>query len=307
MTQIACGPYAVIDGPPPAPPRYGLLQAAEKLLAGVRFVTDGDRWMNGVKQLPYFHEPGSTWSTFDQSGPAAKDAADGEDEQQFWPLTVYVPGTCSAFRMADEAEFRTRININLAAVESAVVANALMTGDGLPLASPRLSDGGGEFPNGNTPLTLPQAIAALEGAIARSRRAGIIHMSPIAASLLSAAGHIFMFDSADQRGQDVLMSRLGTLVIPDAGYIDGAAPAPDGLVVHPPASATQEWMYASGFIDVRRTATEVMPPTLAQALDTGMSASLGNTNTITFLAERNYLVNWDNTLQAAVLANRSLT
>lgn len=306
MTQIACGPSAVIDGPPPAPPRYGLLQAAEKLLGGVRFVTDNDRWLNSVKQLPYFHHAGATHSPFDQSGPATKEQGETDDEVQFWPLTVYVPGTCSAFRIEDEDEFQARININLAAVESAVVANAVLTGDGLPVGSPRLSDGQGTFPNGNTAATLPQAIAALEGAIARSRRAGIIHMSPIAASLLSAAGHVFMLDPSDARGQDVLMTRLGTLVIPDAGYIDGATPAPSPGS-HPAPTATQEWIYASGFVDVRRTATFVSPPTLAEALDRGLGATLGNPNTITFLAERYYLVNWDNTLQAAVLANRALS
>lgn len=307
MTQIACGPHAVIDGPPPLPPRYGLLQAAASLVPGVRFVTNEvgpERWLNGVEALPFPHHAGATHSPYDTSGSATKEVGDPQDAQPFWPLTVYVSDKCSTFRNDNDDEYRSRILTNLAAVESANVAHSILTGNGLPVASPRLSDGEGEFPNGNTAASMPLALAALEGAIARARRAGVIHMSPIAASILSGSGHILVHDPLNTREENVLRTVNGTLVIPDQGYVDGATPAPSPGS-HPPASATQEWMYASGFVEVRRTETFINPPTLREALDTGLSATLGDSNTITYQAERYYLVSWDNTLQAAVLANRS--
>lgn len=305
MTQINCGPYAVIDGPPPLPPRYGLLQAAASLVSDVRFVTSPagpERWLNGAKVLPYPHHAGATHSRFDASGAATKEVGDAGDEAQFYPVTVYVSDQCSSYRVDDNDAYIARINANLAAVEGAVIAHALLTGDGLPAGSPRLSDGEGEFPEGNTAVSLPRALAALEGAIARSRRAGVIHMSPVAASILSGSGHILVHDPLNTREENVLRTVNGTLVIPDQGYIEGATPAPEGAGTHPVATPLQAWLYASGSIEVRRTETFVNPPTLEQALDTGLSASVGGTNVITYQAERYYLVSWDNTLQAAVLA-----
>lgn len=303
-TQIYCGPYSVIDGPPTEPPKYGLLQAASALVPGVRFVNDNDRWLNGADALPPVEHNGATHSPFDASGAPTKEIGDATDSQRFFPLTVYVPDKCSAFRAEDDAEYRARILARLAAVESANVANALLTGDGLPLASPRLSDGEGAFPVGNTAVSLPVALAQLEGAIARTRRRGVIHMSPIAATILSGSGHVFLLDPQGAKEQDVIFTRQGTLVIPDQGYIEGATPAPSPGT-HPAASANQEWMYSSGFVEVRRTETFIQPPTLAEALDRGLTATLGDPNTITYLAERHYLVSWDTEAQAAVLANYS--
>lgn len=301
MTTLQeCGPRVVVDGPPPFPPRYGLLMAGSALVPGVRFVTPGagpERWLNGVKAEPFPHHGGATWSQFDASGPSTKEVGDPEDELDFWPVTVYASDTCRSYRIDDDDEYRSRIELNLAAVESAVVANALLTGDGWPPAAPRLSDGGGEFPNANTAVSLPIALSLLEGAIARGRHGGVIHMSPIAASVLSGTGHVILSDPLDTKGQNVMATRLGTLVIPDQGYVDGATPAPSPGS-HPAASSTQEWIYASGPIDVYRSTTFINPPELSQALNR-------SANTVTYQAERNYLVSWDNSIQAAVLANRT--
>lgn len=299
-----CGPYAVIDGPPPAPARYGLLQAAAALVPGVRFVSDDDRWLNGVKALPYPQHLGATHSPFDTSGSSIKEDGEGADEQKFFPFTAYVADKCSAYRLDDDAAYQARIMTRFASVESPQVAHALLTGDGLPVGSPRLSDGEGEFPVGNTAVSLPQALGLLENEIARARRAGVIHMSPRAATLLAGTGHVFMLDPQGRNAQDVIYTRMGTLVIPDQGYVDGATPAPSPGS-HPAPSTNQEWLYASGPIELRRSDTYMNPPTLAEALDRGLGATNGEPNTITYRAERDYLISYDNLLQAAVLANYS--
>lgn len=303
MTDVQnCGPYAVIDGPPPVPARYGLLQAAAALVPGVRFVPDDERWGNGVDMLPYPQHLGATHSPFDHSGAATKEDGTASEDERFYPLAAYVADKCSAFRISDDAAYKARIYARLASVESPLVAHAMLTGAGLPASSPALSDGGGTFPNGNTAATLPQALAMLEAEIARARRAGVIHMSPRAASILSGSGHVFMLDPLGRNEQDVIYTRLGTLVIPDQGYVDGSTPSPSPGS-HPAPTAGQEWIYASGFIEIRRTPTFMNPPTLQEALDRGLGATNGEPNTITYRAERYYLVSWDNLLQASVLAS----
>ena len=56
---------------------------------------------------------------------------------------------------------------------------------------------------------------------------------------------------------------------------------------------------ATGPIDIRRGDVEVLPPVIRQTLDR-------RTNVITYRVERDYLVDWDTVLQAAVLVDRTL-
>lgn len=299
---IGCGPLVTVDGPPPFPPRYGLLQAAAAAVAGVRLVPNDagpERWLNGVEMLPYPQHAGAVHSPYNEGSPTnEKEVGDPvDDAPQFWPVTVYVADRCNAYAVGNDAAYRDRIMLQLAAVESARVARSLLTGDGFPAGSPRLSDGGGTFPNNDFAVSLPRALSMLEGEIAASGRGGVIHMSPIALTLLAGQGHIIEPDPLNLRGSDVLRTKWGTLVIPDAGYVVGSTPTG-----HAAPSPSQEWLYATGPVDVRRTETFINPETVAEALDRGLGATAGNTNTISYQAERHYLVAWDNTIQAAVLA-----
>lgn len=293
-TSIGFGPLARIEGPPPSPPRHGLLQAAAAPAAGVRLVPDAeDRWINGVEVEAYPVSMAEVWDAC-RSGSAGAEKADGDPHPspQFGAMTVYLADTCTRYQVPDESAFRARAATVMQAVEGAAVEREFLTGDDL-LLNPHLSDGNGEFPNADAPTSPVNGIALLEQEIARSGRLGLIHISPMLAVVLGAAGAISELDG-------VLRTTNGTPVISGAGYAEGATPK-DG---HANPAANQEWAYATGPIDVRRSEIFIVPDTLAEALDRGMGATHDRPNAVTYYVERYYLVDWDTDVQAAVLIDR---
>lgn len=301
MSAVGFGPLERIDGPPPIPPLYGLLPAAEAPAAGVRIVTDVDdrgiaRWMNGVEVYPY---PPDTGAVFDPCAPGSnfveKDFGSDLAHPQFGAMTVNLAETCTTSKVWDQDEFKARATLALSAVESGIIANELMTGTRMP-AQPYLADGNGEFPNGDTATSPLDALALLEREIANSRRMGVIHCSPMMATVLLGRG--FTLDAKS----GVIRTINGIVVIPDFGYVDSATP-----VGHSAANGNrQEWAYATGPIDIRRTEMFTTPERVEQAIDRGTpnSASNARPNSITYRAERYYLVDWDTEVQAAVLVDR---
>lgn len=293
-SAIGFGPPARIDGPTPLPPPYGLLQAAAAPASGVTIVTDLDarqieRWLNGVAVYPYPSSTGGVDVTCDPSsaGRTPKDDGEAVPLPEFAPMTAYVPETCSSMGIGGEGEqaaFKARAVAVLGAVESGIVAHEFLTGARLGLINPFLADGQSTFPNGDSVTSVVMGLAYMEAEIARSRRQGIIHLSP---QILIAARDRFVVD--DRGG--VIRTINGTVVIPDAGYVDGATP-----LGHAAATGTQEWIYATGPVEVRRSEVFTMPDRVDQALDR-------ETNTITYRVERYYLVDWDTVVQAAVLVD----
>lgn len=293
MSIIGYGPIARIDGPPPLPPVYGLVQAAEAPASGVRLVTDLDaeqveRWLAGVEVYPY---PVDVGDTFNQCAPGSEAVPKGKGTRpprpEFAPITVYLPETCTTRGVWDQAEFRARAMMALAAIEGAVVAHEFLTGERMKL-QPFLSDGTGTFPNGDTPTSVANGIALLEAEIAKSRKQGLIHASP---QVTTIARERF---AVDDRG-GVIRTINGVVVIPDFGYVNGASPPG-----HTAATGTQEWIYATGPIDLRRSQPFLVPDNAAQATDRTL-------NDTTYRAERYYLVDWDTVVHAAVLVDRCLT
>lgn len=296
---VGFGPLARIDGPPPIAPPYGLLQAAAAPAAGVRIVDDVDergteRWMNGVEVYPY---PPDLTDVHDPCAPGSVAASKGFGADlkhpEFGALTLWLAETCTASHVPSQEEYRARVVAAFSAVESAGVAHELLSGARIP-ANPHLADGNGTFPNADTVTSAINGLALLEGEIAKSGKLGLIHCSPMVATVL-AAGRV-----VDDKKTGVLRTINGIPVIPDFGYVIAGA-SPTG---HTHASGTKEWMYATGPIDVRRSELFTMPETVAEALDRGLGATNGNANAITYRAERYYLVDWDTEIQAAVLIDR---
>lgn len=281
-----------IDGPPPVPRRFGLLQAADAPAAGVRFVVDLDgtvqRWENGVTVLPFPPDLGGTWDPCAAGTmQGEKDEGDPPNLSDFGAFTVHVPVTCSSIGVGDDAAFRARAAAALAAREGRLVEREFMLGE-LMASNPHLTDDQATTPNGNTVTDPVNGVALLERAIADTGAGGLIHVTPEVATALSARGDFY-------EDGGVLRTRgNGTVVIPGAGYT-GANP--DG---HTVPSGTQDWIYATGPVDIRRSEVYTVPGTLAEALDR-------ETNVLTFRAEREYLVIWDAELQAAVLVDRCST
>lgn len=304
MSTIGYGPLERIDGPPPLRPVYGLLQAAEAPAGGVRIVPDADaagmeRWINGVEVYPF---PPQTGDVFDSCAPGSTFAVkdDGELEwlhPQFGAMTAYLPVTCATFKIPSQEEFKARAVATFEAVESSIIAHEFMTGARMP-AQPHLADGDGVYPLNDVAVGITRGIAALEEEIALTGRQGVIHVSP-----QLVASYIALWSLDNRSG--VIRTINGTVIIPDAGYAAGSQPAG-----HAAATGTQEWIYATGPVDIRRSETFVMPERVEQAVDRG-SGMAGATNhkpnSITYRVERYYVVDWDTVLHACVLVDRCIS
>src|SRR5215831_12164946 len=187
--QVGFGPLYRVDGPPPIPPLYGLLQTASAPAQGVRIVPDVDergieRWMNGVEVYPYPPDFGNVYDTCSTASPRpTKDFGLALLNPQFGAMTAYLSETCTSYRIWNQEEYKARAVSAFAAVESAIVAKEFMTGT-VMTANPHLSDGTGTFPNGDTVTSFSDGVRLLEKAIAATGRQGLIHCSP---QILSAA------------------------------------------------------------------------------------------------------------------------
>lgn len=259
----------------------------------INFSAGVERWMNGVVLYPYPAGLPSVWNQCIASSDGdVKNTGDDLGNPEFAAMVVYLAETCTSYKVWDQAAFRDRAMLALGATYGAAVAKEFLTGDVLPL-NPHLSDGNGTFPNGDGPTSPVSALSLLEAEIAKSGQRGVIHTSPQMATVLMSR-----FLAIDVQG--VIRTRIGTVVLPDAGYVYGASPAG-----HAVATGTKEWMYATGTLEVRRSKPEIIPDDVKQAVDRGTGgASDAGANSITYRAERYVLVDWDQQVQAAVLADR---
>lgn len=289
---MGVGPKWRISGPPPVPPAYTLLAAA-------RIVDDADaagvlRWEAGAEVYGYPPVTASVWSpcaagtlrvkaSGQAPGPAVFEAFGVYVTDQCWSGGVWGPGVSDP-----QARFLERARAVLAAVEAAAVERELLTGE--TTANPALADGGGTFPAGDTPTHVVEAFSLLEGVLAASGRAGMIHCSPQLATV--AAGHQLLRPDGP-----VLRTIVGTVVVPGAGYAPTYGSPQARPVGHAAPGAGQEWVFASGPVEVRRSELLIVPERVEQALDR-------DNNTLVYRAERFYLVDWDRAVQAAVLVDR---
>lgn len=323
MTVVGYGPMARIDGPPPVPPQYGLVPAAASPAAGIRLVVDVDqggvidlavqdrmngtsmdetlaalrdagsipreagqeRWLNGVEVYPYSPDRGDLHDACATGTDRQKSVPDAVENPLFNPITVYTTLVCNGRRLGPYAEWRSRAITALTAIESSLVGRHFLSGEGYS-ANPHLADGNATILNGGVVTDPSNGIALLEQAIGETGAQGVIHLSPQLA-VSANFGNL----AVDNRS-GVLRTINGTPVIPDFGY--AVAHAPTGGSA---ATGTQEWIYATGPIDLRRSEVIVLPDDISEALDR-------ETNIVTIRAERFYLIDWDTQLQAAVLVDR---
>lgn len=342
MGEIGFGPITRIDGPLPVPPVYGLLQAAAAPAAGVRIVVDTDdgpvdlndlsstdetmdaaiarlinegilpetagdiRWANGAEVYPY--PPGQP-DTYEPCNPASSSEATknfGSDLEhpEFAATTLYLAETCTSYKVWNQAAFKARAVAAFTAVQGSGLARNLLTGEANPF-SPHLADANSNciFPNGDTVTNAVNALALLEQEIGLTGQLGLIHCSPGFADGLAAQFQV------DDRG-GVIRTINGNVVIPDAGYARSRDNAGFGSPHGRPASSgTEEWVYATGPVDIRLSEIFVLPENVEEALDRGTpdSATTGRSNSITYRVERYALTTWDTELQVAVLADRCRT
>jgi hypothetical protein len=241
----------------------------------------------GVGGAIWPYPPGlpTTWDPCSTGTFRTKAEGDGWDLPIFSAFTAYLPITCSSITAAS-AGFQDRARLAFAATESYAVAFELARGHAAPL-NPFLCDANLTI-LAAAAVTPDVGLSYLEQAIGETGRAGMIHMPPAVAAAMNGSGG-YGVDVRPASGGMLRTTANGTLVAVDGGYI-GANPS-----LHAPAAAGQSWAFATGPVQVRRGADiNVVADNIAQSMDR-------SDNTVTYRAERDYLVTWDTVLQAAVL------
>lgn len=278
MSTTTLGPPLYIDGPLPVAPSRSLLATATIV------PSDSDRFGVGGAVWPYPPGLPTSWDPCSTGTFRTKADGDGWDLPIFQSFTAYLPITCSAIT-AHSPGFEDRVRLAFAATESYAVAFELARGHANPL-NPFLCDANLTI-LAAAAVTPDVGLSYLEDAIGATGRAGMIHTTPAVGAALNGSGGYGL----DVRSGSLQTTANGTPVALDGGYI-GANPS-----LHAPAAAGQAWAFATGPVQIRRSSDiEVVPGDISEALDRSI-------NEVTFRAERDYLVTWDVSLQAAVLVD----
>lgn len=269
------GPPVALDGPLPVAPPFSLVNAATIVPSDLRFGVGGAIW-------PYPPGLPSTWSPCSTGTFRTKDEGDGWDLPVFESFTAYLAITCSSITAKADG-FMDRARIAMQAKESFAVAKELALAPSNAM-NPHLTDA-------NLVILAPAAVTPdvglsyLEDAIGATGIQGMIHLTPATASSLNGSGGFGL----EAVGGKLRTTANQTPVAVDGGYI-GANPS-----LHAPAAAGQAWAFATGPVQIRRSPDiEMIADNITQSMDR-------TDNTVTYRAERDYLVDWDTELQAAVL------
>lgn len=278
-TFTAIGPALDLSAPAPEAPRHSLLNTP-----GVVRDRDGGRWLNGVNFWQYPEGTPSTWDPCDSGTFRTKAEGDGMGSTRFDTLVAYLPITCSAIGMDDDAvqEFFDRAEVALDATLS-FAAEVLLSQGNASSSNPYLGDGNMSAPAGSTALSAGVALSYLEQAIGATGKRGMIHATPAVIAALQA----FPVEGVDLSD---LETANGTYVVSGGGY-QGARP-----VGKPGPGTTEDWIFAS--LPVAAYLSPVVATTVAQTLDR-------SDNVLTYRAERALLVSFPDELQAGVLVDWS--
>lgn len=275
MSVTAVGPALDINGSLPVAPPYSLLSIPGVLLS------DGDRWMNGVKMYGYPEETPFTWEPCATGTFRAKEDGSAPPQPRFDAFGMYVPITCSAGYMGDWQDFAGRAEAVLEAAQSFGVEEALSQGVSMSL-NPFLGDANLTVLGGGA-VAPTVGLAYLEEAIGATGRMGLIHATPAAV----ASWGFNLLETGD-----ALRTVNGTPVASGGGYI-GSAPVGEAA-----AAAGQSWAFATGPVQVRLSEVQLVGDDINGTLDT-------SNNDVTFRAEKYALAVWDGALQAGVLIDWS--
>lgn len=286
------------EGWPVPVPEPGLIDGAVQGVA-IGPGQNPERWLNGITYEPekcggggaqYLGAAlGSAWSGVTKTV-AANSSAVVTD-----PFLVYAGDKCST--MGWEArDYIGRATRLLQACEPSLVEHEFWTGT----ASKAAVVAGIDYSdtqylaqsttcttlNSGTALDTSKALGLLYEALAGCACGGrsMLHVPPILFPHVSA--NAFM---GIRRDGARLVDFRDNVIVPGTGY---ANTGPDGTA----PSAGHAWLYATGMVRIWRGEPTILPGSYAEALDR-------TANTVTFLAERPYLVDWDRCCHFAVLCN----
>jgi len=279
-TFTGIGPALAIDGPLPKPPKYRLLA-----LPGV--VREGEgRWQNGVNVYGYPSGLPSLWEPCASGTYRTKSDESEWPTPRFDPLAAYFPVTCSTISAGGAPEeLAARGRLALEASISGAVEQALVSGVA-GSTNPYFGDANMTPLFSGAAVTPEVGLAALEMAIGFSGRNGVIHATPGIAASWTVGNMIMDMD------QDGFQETTGnyTPVAVGQGYTNSS---PVGETAGS-ALTGQEWAYATGPVQVHLAPMEMLPGSVAEALER-------SENIITYRAEQYFLAYWDTALQAGVL------
>ena len=295
---VGYGPLLRRDGPPPAGRNNTLLQVAAAM--GLLITDDDAHWQNGIALQPYTPGPAGSFDPCGTGTDSIKAAGEGIPLPEFGPVEIYFSETCTARVVGPEDQwFINRATAGLGGAQEAAVENVLATG-GAVFDNPHLTDTnldilnvgtGSGFSRTWTAMNPVEALALLEEQIGGTKKGGIIHAPPAVVTYWS---RYHLLQEASQKGP--LFTKSGTPIVDGYGYI-GAVP--DGSnFAH--LTAIEDWAFATGPVKIwMDPAALIYPGSYKEALDR-------HTNTLTYRAERPFVITWDQVLQAGVLIDRSI-
>jgi hypothetical protein len=267
------------DGIAPSALPYNLLSVAR-----IEPAAD-QRFENGIG---YYAYPCGPAKKFDQCATVVvpKTTSTTTAATDFGGFTVYLASACTMRGVGnDDDEFKRRALASFEAFEPAQVEAEFWDGAIQP-NNPHLTTAAPTLPNGATTTNAVNGLALLEGVLQRD---GVIHATRRMVTAWIAARVI-----NDDEGDGVLRTYLGTPVVAGGGY-SGAPPSGQ-----PANAGTVEWAYVTTMPSIFRGPAFVTPDTVAEALDRSV-------NTLTFYAERQYVVAFDQCVRAAVRIDRNQT
>lgn len=339
---VGYGPLLRRDGPAPAVRNNTLLQVAAAM--GLLITDDDDHWQNGVALQSYPSDPASEFDPCGTGTDATKAEGGSINLPEFGPVEIYFPETCTArivgpppellpadvsalpdpalqdlYRRIENVRilndpgarkelaaanedfwFTRRAVAMLGGTEEAAVENVLCTGGAVP-GNPHLTDpnlhvlnvvaSGSGFTIKWTGLNPVEALAELEEQIGGTKKGGLIHAPPAVVTYWARYRCI-----QEPTKQGDLYTLAGTPVVCGYGYINAV---PDGSNFGN-LSNRQDWAFATGPVKIwREPGILLYPGSYREALNR-------SNNSLTYRAERPYVICWDGTLQTGVLIDRSI-
>lgn len=285
----------VVNAPRPVPPKYRLIDVAN-------IIEETDpHWQTGLQVWGYpetgveTDEP-SVWALCSSDGTSIKSEGGTIALPDFDSFTVYLTETCTARSVFDtkrdgetQDEYQARVQqqyldralASFAAAESWAVEKEFAGGHLLP-GNPHLCDANADVLNSGAVTDAKEALARLVNAVGETGQQGLIHATP---ATIVGWGEFYVRPEGG-----LLITMDGVPIVRGTGYID------QHPVGESQAGSGEDWAFATGPVDVRRTQVFVTPGDVSQALDR-------DNNTLTYRVERTYTVDWSTTLQAAVLVD----
>lgn len=279
---MGTGPIQVVEAPAPARRPFGLETVAQ-------IIPDNGRWLNGVNARRFPAGPGNIIPAIgvDQCEPESPPRTIDTDrdpgvnaDDPYLPFGVVRGMDCTGFAAIALPDFEARLRSTFEAVEWQDVEGEFFDGGGVGQASLRST----AIRVGTTSVPLVQALGELEQAFGDSEGVrGILHASDTAMTQLRNRQIV-----VDRNGR--LETAIGTPCVVSAGY-DGAEPGTDTA-----PAATEEYLYMSAAVNVRRTDVGYIGTTPAQIVNK-------ETNLLEVRMVRWYSITWDHDAVRARLAN----